>query len=53
MHKCETMVTNDIKQVKGRGKKLWDNINKLRGKTGRNKDIQRLYDINEQPLKIS
>ena len=53
MHKYETKVTNDIKQDKGRGKKLWDNINKLRGKTGRNEDIQLLYDINEQPLKIS
>ena len=36
MHKYETKVTNDIKQDKGRGKKLCDNINKLRGKTGRN-----------------
>ena len=53
MHKYETKVTNDIKQDKSRGKKLWDNINKLRGKTGRNEDIQLLYDINEQPLKIS
>ena len=51
MHKYETKVTNDNKQDKGRGKKLWDNINKLRGKTGRNEDTQ-LY-INEQPLKIS
>ena len=50
MHNYET---NDIKQDKGRGKKLWDNINKLRGKTGINEDIQLLYDINEQPLKIS
>ena len=53
MHKYETKVTNDIKQDKGRGKKLWDNINKLRGKTGRSEGIQLLYDINEQPLKIS
>ena len=53
MHKYETKVTNDIKQDKSRGNKLWDNINKLRGKTGRNEDIQLLYDINEQPLKIS
>ena len=53
MHKYETKVTNDFKQDKGRGKKLLDNINKLRGKTGRNKNIQLLYDINEQPLKIS
>ena len=30
MHKYETKVTNDIKQDKSRGKKLWDNINKLR-----------------------
>ena len=45
--------TNDIKQDKGCGKKLWDNINKLRGKTWRSEDIQLLYDINEQPLKIS
>ena len=50
MHKYETKVTNAIKQDKGRGKKLWDNINKLRGKTGRNEDIQLIYDINEQPL---
>ena len=35
-----------------RGNKLWDNINKLRGKTGRNEDIQLLYDMNEQPLKL-
>ena len=54
MHKYETKVTNDIKQDKGRGKKLWGNINKLRSKTGRNEDIQQLLcDINEQPLKIS
>ena len=53
MHKCETKVTNDSKQDKGGGKKLWDNINKLRGKTGKNEDIQLLYDRNEQPLKIS
>ena len=53
MHKYETKVTNDIKQDKGRGNKLWDNINKLRGKTEINEDIQLLYDINEQPLKIS
>ena len=53
MHKYETKVTNDIKQDKSKGNKLWDNINKLRGKTGRNEDIQLLYDINEQPLKIS
>ena len=53
MHKYETKVTNDIKQDKGRGNKLWDNINKLRGKKGRDEDIQLLYDINEQPLKIS
>ena len=32
MHKYETKVTNDIKQDKSRGNKLWDNINKLRGK---------------------
>ena len=25
MHKYETKVTNDNKQDKGRGKKLWDN----------------------------
>ena len=49
MHKYETKVTNDI-QDKSRGKKLWDNINQLRGKTGRNEDIQLLYDINERPL---
>ena len=53
MHKYETKVTNDIKQDKDRRNKLWDNIYKLRGKTGRNEDIQLLYDINEQPLKIS
>ena len=53
LHKYETTVTNDIKQDKGRGKKLWDTINKLRGKTGRDEDIQLLYDINEHPLKIS
>ena len=53
MHIYETKVTNDIKQDKGRGKKLWDNINKLRDKTGRDEDIQLIYDINEQPLKIS
>ena len=53
MHKYETKVTNDIKQDKSMGKKLWVHINKLRGKTGRNEDIQILYDINEQPLKIS
>ena len=53
MHKYETKVTNDFKQDKGRGKKLLDNINKLRGKTGRDEEIQLLYDINEQPLKIS
>ena len=34
MHKYETKVTNDIKQDKGRGKKLWDNMIKLKGKTG-------------------
>ena len=45
MHKYETKVTNDIKQDKSRGNKLWDNINKLRGKTGRNEDIQLLYKI--------
>ena len=39
MHKYETKVTNDIKQDKSRGNKLWDNINKLRCKTGRNEDI--------------
>ena len=33
MHNYETKVTNDIKQDKSRGNKLWDNINKLRGKT--------------------
>ena len=52
MHKYdETKVTKDIKQDKSRGNKLWDNINKLRGKTGKNEDIQLLYDINKQPLK--
>ena len=49
MHKYETKVINDIKLDKGRGNKLWDNIKKLREKTGRNEDIQLLYDINEQP----
>ena len=53
MHTYETKVTNDIKQDNGRRKKLWDNINKLRGNTGRNEDIQLLYDMNVQPLKIS
>ena len=53
MHKYETKVATDIKQDKSRGKKLWDDINKLRGKTGRNEGIQHLYDINEQPIKIS
>ena len=53
MHKYETKVTNDIIQDKNRGNKIWDNINKLRGKTGRNEDIQLLYDKNEQPIKIT
>ena len=42
MHKYETKVTNYIKQYKSRGNKLWDNIHKLRGKTGRNEYIQLL-----------
>ena len=39
MHKYESKVTNDIKQDKNRGNKLWDNINKLRGQTRRNYKI--------------
>ena len=30
-------ITNDIQQDRSRGKKIWDNINKLRGKI-RDKD---------------
>ena len=40
MNIYEMKITNDIRQNRSRGKKIWDNINKLRGKiTDNNKKL--------------
>ena len=53
MERYELKITNDIKEDKSRGKKLWDNINKLRGKATNKKDTAILYDADEQPLNMN
>ena len=49
MNMYEMKITNDIRQDRSRGKKIWDNINKLRGKITDKKEKVVLYtDKNEQ-----
>ena len=44
-------ITNDIRQDRSRGKKIWDNINKLRGKiTDKDKKVVLYTAENEQIL---
>ena len=50
MNQHEAQVTMDIKKDKGRGMKLWDNIDKLRGKKKKKKEDDKLYSENGQQL---
>ena len=51
MNIYEMKITNDIQHDQSRGKKIWDNINKLRGKITDKEDNVVLYtDKNEQIL---
>ena len=44
----EMNISNDIRQDKSRGKKIWDNVNKLRGKiTDKDKKVVLYTDENE------
>eukprot|EP00794_Sanderia_malayensis_P010325 gene10325-11396_t len=46
----EMKITDDIRQDRSRGKKIWDNINKLRGQIKNEEMCPTLYDAEEQPL---
>ena len=46
----EAKITKDIKMEKGGRKKLWDNINKLRGKSTKGKQECTLYNPNGEQL---
>ena len=51
MNIYEIKITNDIRQDRSRGKKVWDNISNLRGKiTGKDKKVVQYTDENEKIL---
>ena len=50
MEKHEMKVAKNIRHDKGRGKKIWDNIDKLREKMKTTQNIHILYDSDEQVL---
>ena len=50
MQQNELKVTMDIKNDKGRGKKLWDNIEKLRGKPRKGKNEGQIYNEDGKQL---
>ena len=50
MEKHEMKVAKNIRDGKSRGKKIWDNIDKLRGKMKTTQNIDILHDSDEQVL---